>query len=265
MADSRQLLVSCRGEIGTVCSRHLGVHWWRLLRVPHLILLPHPVHSWRTASRASPHLVMPGGSGASRPVRRRRARPRRAAVRAARWSCAARSCRRCAAPGATAGRGRPRRGSGRPAGPGPAARRAATSPSANAGSRSWIRVCSPTVYGPNVAPISAPVPDSAAASQRPAPNAPSLVAFDGRPNYSAFSAVAGTSVLEPSTDTTRSPQQNTPAARWTPTGAGDLLEEHVQRISAQPGPHPRQRGDVRPPPPPPALAWAFHRGDGLVS
>jgi hypothetical protein len=38
------------------------------------------------------------------------------------------------------------------------------------------------------------------------------VAFEGRPKYSAFAFESGTSVVEPSMDTTRSPQQNTPAA-----------------------------------------------------
>jgi hypothetical protein len=33
--------------------------------------------------------------------------------------------------------------------------------------------------------------------------------------------------------------------------AGDLVEQHMQRVGAQPGPRPRQRGDVRWPPPPP--------------
>ena len=81
----------------------------------------------------------------------------------------------------------------------------------SAGSRSRARVCSPTVYGPKLAPISAPVPDSAAASQRTCGNAPSRVAFEGREKYAAFSVVSGRSLVEPSIDTTRSPQQNTPA------------------------------------------------------
>ena len=37
----------------------------------------------------------------------------------------------------------------------------------------------------------------------------------------------------------------------TADGAGDLVEQHVQRVGPQPGPRPRQRGDVRWPPPPP--------------
>src|SRR6185295_19484821 len=81
----------------------------------------------------------------------------------------------------------------------------------SAASRSRARVCSPTVYGPNVAPINAPVPDSAAASQRTCGNAPSRVALDGREKYSAFALVSGRSLVDPSIDTTRSPQQNTPA------------------------------------------------------
>jgi hypothetical protein len=69
-----------------------------------------------------------------------------------------------------------------------------------------------------VAPTSAPVPDSAATTQRTCGNAPSRVAFEGRPKYSALSFELGTSVVEPSMDTTRSPQQNTPAASGAPTG-----------------------------------------------
>ena len=69
-----------------------------------------------------------------------------------------------------------------------------------------------------MAPTSAPVPDSAAASQRTCGNAPARVAFDGRPKCSSFSFESGTSVVEPSIDTTRSPQQNTPAAPSAPTG-----------------------------------------------
>ena len=97
----------------------------------------------------------------------------------------------------------------------------------SAASRSRARVCSPTVYGPNVAPSSAPVPDSAATSQRTCGNAPSRVALQGRPKYAAFSLVSGTSLVEPSIETTRSPQQNTPGSRpAAPSGgtdrAGDL-------------------------------------------
>ena len=73
-----------------------------------------------------------------------------------------------------------------------------------------------------MAPISAPVPDSAATSQRTCGNAPARVAFEGRPKCSSFSFVSGTSVVEPSIDTTRSPQQNTPAASGGADRAGDL-------------------------------------------
>ena len=86
-----------------------------------------------------------------------------------------------------------------------------TIPGPSAASRSRARVCSPTVYGPKHAPISAPVPDSAAASQRTCGNAPSRVAFEGREKNAAFSLVSGRSLVEPSIETTRSPQQNTPA------------------------------------------------------
>ena len=63
-------------------------------------------------------------------------------------------------------------------------------------------------------------------------------------------SMSGTSVVEPSIDTTRSPQQNTPAAPSAPTGPATCVEQHVQRVGPQPGPRPRQRGDVRRPPPP---------------
>jgi hypothetical protein len=46
---------------------------------------------------------------------------------------------------------------------------------------------------------------------------PSRVALLGRPKYSPFTFELGTSVVVPSIDTTRSPQQNTPAA---PSAAG---------------------------------------------
>ena len=69
-----------------------------------------------------------------------------------------------------------------------------------------------------MAPISAPVPDSAAASHRTCGNAPVPVALPGRPKYAVLAGVSGTSVLEPSTEMTRSPQQNTPGACRAPTG-----------------------------------------------
>ena len=63
-----------------------------------------------------------------------------------------------------------------------------------------------------VAEISAPVPDSAAASQRTCGNAPARVPLEGRPKCSALALLSATSLLEPSIETTRSPAQNTPAA-----------------------------------------------------
>jgi len=91
------------------------------------------------------------------------------------------------------------------------------------------------VYGPKLAPISAPVPDSAAASQRTCGNAPARVPFDGREKCSLFSAVSGTSLVEPSTDTTRSPAAEHPRHRIggrAADRAGDRIEQHVQRIGA---------------------------------
>ena len=81
-----------------------------------------------------------------------------------------------------------------------------------------MRVCSPVVCGPNAAPVSAPVPDSAAATHRTCGNAPSLSAVDGRPKNASLSSETGRSVVEPSTEITRSPQQNTPGALSAPTG-----------------------------------------------
>jgi hypothetical protein len=93
------------------------------------------------------------------------------------------------------------------------------------------RSASPSVQGPKVAPTSAPVPDSAAGSQRTCRNAPARVAFEGRPKYAAFSVVSGTSLVVPSIDTTRSPQQNTPAA---PTGpALESKGTDTRRVAAR--------------------------------
>ena len=123
----------------------------------------------------------------------------------------------------------------------------------NAGSRSRARVCSPTVYGPSVAPISAPVPDSAATIQRTCGNAPSRVAFEGRPKCSAFASSRArrwwSRPWTPPAARSRTPRPR--RRRPNPDGAGDLVEQHVQRVGPQPGPRPRQRGDVRWPPPPP--------------
>ena len=93
------------------------------------------------------------------------------------------------------------------------------------------RSASPSVQDPKVAPTSAPVPDSAAGSQRTCRNAPARVAFEGRPKYAAFSVVSGTSLVVPSIDTTRSPQQNTPAA---PTGpALESKGTDTRRVAAR--------------------------------
>ncbi len=94
-----------------------------------------------------------------------------------------------------------------------------------------------------MAPTSAPVPDSAAGSQRTCRNAPARVAFEGRPKYAAFSVVSGTSLVVPSIDTTRSPQQNTPAA---PTGpALESKGTDTRRVAARSTLHGRGRGRGR--------------------
>ena len=55
-----------------------------------------------------------------------------------------------------------------------------TIPGPKDGSRSSASVCSPVPYRPNAAPVSAPVPDSAAVTHRTCGNAPSRPAVDGR-------------------------------------------------------------------------------------
>ena len=77
-------------------------------------------------------------------------------------------------------------------------------------SRSRARACPESRYGPRDAPSRLPVPDSAAASHLTCGNAPSRDWFDGRPKNSPFASLPGTSEVDPSIETTRSPQQNTP-------------------------------------------------------
>ena len=85
-------------------------------------------------------------------------------------------------------------------------------------SRSRASDCSPAVYGPSAAPSRLPVPDSATATHRACGNAPSREAFEGRPKNAAFFSLSGTSVVDPSIEATRSPQQNTPGAPSAPVG-----------------------------------------------
>ena len=79
-------------------------------------------------------------------------------------------------------------------------------------SRSRARACSESRYGPRDAPSRLPVPDSAAASHLTCGNAPSRVWLDGRPKCSSLGSLSGTSEVDPSIETTRSPQQNTPVS-----------------------------------------------------
>ena len=84
--------------------------------------------------------------------------------------------------------------------------------------RSRASGCSAVRYGPTAAPSRLPVPDSAAATHRTCGNAPSRDWFDGRPKNATFLPLSGTSVVDPSIDTTRSPQQKTPGAPSAPVG-----------------------------------------------
>jgi len=123
-------------------------------------------------------------------------------------------------------------------------RSASTSmPGPKDGSRSTARVCSPVVYGPNAAPVSAPVPDSAAATHRTCGNAPSRVALEGRPKNASFSGVAGRSVTDPSTEITRSPQQDTPAAPSAPAGPA-TCSNSIRSGSAPSFPRARDREEM---------------------
>ena len=100
------------------------------------------------------------------------------------------------------------------------------------------------------APSRLPVPDSAAATHRTCGNAPSRDWFDGRPKNASFSLLSGTSVTDPSIETTRSPQQNTPGAPSAPVGPA-TCSNSIRTGSAPSFAAPaRQRGDVRLLPPP---------------
>jgi hypothetical protein len=114
-------------------------------------------------------------------------------------------------------------------------------------SRSAASGCSASVYRPIAAPSRLPVPDSAAATHRACGNAPSRDWSEGRPKNAAFLSLSGTSVTDPSIETTRSPQHNTPGAR-PPPSARHVLEQHPHRTGTQLAAPAGQRGDVRQPP-----------------
>ena len=110
-------------------------------------------------------------------------------------------------------------------------------------SRSRARACSLSRYGPMDAPSRLPVPDSAAASHRTCGNAPSRAWLDGPPKCSSFAALSGTSDVDPSMDTTRSPQQDTPGASSSPIGPATCSNRN--RTGAGPSlPRPRDSEEM---------------------
>ena len=117
-------------------------------------------------------------------------------------------------------------------------------------SRSRASGCSAVRYGPSAAPSRLPVPDSAAATHRTCGNAPSRDWLEGRPKNATFSSLSGTSVMDPSIETTRSPQQNTPGAPSAPVGPATCSNSIRTGSGAELPAAPRQGGDVRLPPPP---------------
>ena len=96
-------------------------------------------------------------------------------------------------------------------------------------------------------------PDSAAATHRARGNAPSRDWFEGRPKNAAFFSLSGTSVVDPSMETTRSPQQNTPGAPSAPVGPA-TCSNSIRTGSAPSFPRPRDSEEIfgshhwRPPP-----------------
>ena len=96
---------------------------------------------------------------------------------------------------------------------------------------------------PRVAPSRLPVPDSAAASHRTCANAPSRAWLDGRPKCSSFGGLSGTSEVDPSMETTRSPQQNTPGVPSSPIGPATCSNRN--RTGAGPSlPRPRDSEEM---------------------
>ena len=84
-------------------------------------------------------------------------------------------------------------------------------------------------------------------------NAPSRVWLDGRPKCSSLAALSGTSEVDPSIETTRSPQQDTPGASSSPIGPATCSNRN--RTGAGPSlPRPRDSEEIfggchrRPPP-----------------
>ena len=117
-------------------------------------------------------------------------------------------------------------------------------------SRSRASGCSAVRYAPIAAPSRLPVPDSAATTHLTCGNAPSRDWLEGRPKNLAFASPSGTSVTEPSIETIRSPQQNTPGAPPAPVGPATCSNS----IRTGSGPSfpaaARQIRDIRLPPPP---------------
>ena len=110
-------------------------------------------------------------------------------------------------------------------------------------SRSRASACSLSRYGPRDAPSRLPVPDSAAASHRTCANAPSRAWLDGRPKCSSFGGLSGTSEVDPSMETTRSPQQNTPGVPSSPIGPATCSNRN--RTGAGPSlPRPRDSEEM---------------------
>jgi hypothetical protein len=72
--------------------------------------------------------------------------------------------------------------------------------------------------------------------------------LEGRPKNAAFFGLSGTSVTDPSMETTRSPQQNTPRRPVRPGRPRHVIEQHPHRIGTQLAAPAGQRGDVRQPP-----------------
>jgi hypothetical protein len=120
-------------------------------------------------------------------------------------------------------------------------------------SRSAASGCPASVYRPIAAPSRLPVPDSAAATHRACGNAPSRDWLEGRPKNAAFFGLSGTSVTDPSMETTRSPQQNTPGAPSAPVGPA-TCSNNIRTGSAPSLPRPRDSEEMfgshhwRPPP-----------------
>lgn len=110
-------------------------------------------------------------------------------------------------------------------------------------SRSAASGCSASVYRPIAAPSRLPVPDSAAATHRACGNAPSRDWLEGRPKNAAFFGLSGTSVTDPSMETTRSPQQNTPGAPSAPVGPA-TCSNNIRTGSAPSLPRPRDSEEM---------------------